>query len=47
MRISDDKGPVGKLQAKPFPTAEVIELRRLADEYKVIRGRRGDSFRRL
>ncbi|XP_025152713.1 mucin-5AC isoform X13 [Harpegnathos saltator] len=33
VRISDDKGP-GKSQAKPFPTAEVIELRRLADEYK-------------
>ncbi|XP_014480987.1 PREDICTED: uncharacterized protein LOC106747705 isoform X2 [Dinoponera quadriceps] len=33
VRISDDKRP-GKSQAKPFPTAEVIELRRLADEYK-------------
>lgn len=35
VRISDDKG-LSKPQEKPFPTAEVIELRRLADEYKVI-----------
>ncbi|XP_076177924.1 uncharacterized protein LOC143152095 isoform X11 [Ptiloglossa arizonensis] len=33
VRIMDDKGP-SKQQEKPFPTAEVIELRRLADEYK-------------
>ncbi|XP_026826735.1 uncharacterized protein LOC105282341 isoform X4 [Ooceraea biroi] len=35
VRISDraGKGP-GKSQVKPFPTAEMIELRRLADEYK-------------
>lgn len=33
---SDDKA-ASKSQEKPFPTAEVIELRRLADEYKVIR----------
>ncbi|XP_012348181.1 proteoglycan 4 isoform X7 [Apis florea] len=33
VRISDDKG-LSKPQEKPFPTAEVIELRRLADEYK-------------
>ncbi|XP_072752985.1 uncharacterized protein [Anoplolepis gracilipes] len=33
VRISDNKMP-GKSQAKPFPMAEVIELRRLADEYK-------------
>ncbi|XP_020292438.1 uncharacterized protein LOC109859022 [Pseudomyrmex gracilis] len=33
VRISDNKAP-GKSQARPFPTAEVIELRRLADEYK-------------
>ncbi|KAL6441176.1 hypothetical protein ACFW04_003468 [Cataglyphis niger] len=31
VRISEAPG---KLQAKPFPMAEVIELRRLADEYK-------------
>ncbi|XP_043495776.1 uncharacterized protein LOC122519981 isoform X2 [Polistes fuscatus] len=30
---SDDKA-ASKSQEKPFPTAEVIELRRLADEYK-------------
>ncbi|XP_016766788.1 proteoglycan 4 isoform X12 [Apis mellifera] len=34
VRISDDKGLREKPQEKPFPTAEVIELRRLADEYK-------------
>ncbi|KAL0100628.1 hypothetical protein PUN28_019196 [Cardiocondyla obscurior] len=33
VRISDNKIS-GKSEAKPFPTAEVIELRRLADEYK-------------
>ncbi|XP_053984857.1 uncharacterized protein LOC128879552 isoform X8 [Hylaeus volcanicus] len=33
VRILDDKGP-SKQQEKPFPTSEVIELRRLADEYK-------------
>ncbi|XP_068975383.1 uncharacterized protein [Bombus flavifrons] len=33
VRISDDKGP-SKPQKKPFPTSDVIELRRLADEYK-------------
>ncbi|XP_029159558.1 uncharacterized protein LOC114931603 isoform X2 [Nylanderia fulva] len=33
VRIKDNKVP-GKSQAKPFPMAEVIELRRLADEYK-------------
>nr|XP_034172794.1 fibrous sheath CABYR-binding protein isoform X11 [Osmia lignaria] len=33
VRISDDK-VLGKQQEKPFPTSEVIELRRLADEYK-------------
>ncbi|XP_076668839.1 uncharacterized protein LOC143369153 isoform X10 [Andrena cerasifolii] len=33
VRISDDKG-LGKHQEAPFPTSEVIELRRLADEYK-------------
>lgn len=38
VRIVDNK-VAGKSQARPFPTAEVIELRRLADEYKVIRGR--------
>lgn len=43
VRISENKVP-GKSEARPFPTAEVIELRRLADEYKVIRERR-DSFR--
>lgn len=37
MKISDNKVP-SKSVAKPFPTAEMIELRRLADEYKVIRG---------
>jgi len=42
VRISDDKRP-GKSRARPFPTAEVVELRRLADEYKVIVGR-GVSF---
>ncbi|XP_011637491.1 uncharacterized protein LOC105427440 isoform X5 [Pogonomyrmex barbatus] len=31
VRISDNKVPS---EARPFPTAEVIELRRLADEYK-------------
>ncbi|XP_076230405.1 uncharacterized protein LOC116430001 isoform X18 [Nomia melanderi] len=34
VRIADDKAGPGKPQEKPFPTAEVIELRRLADEYK-------------
>ncbi|XP_032683894.1 uncharacterized protein LOC116850071 isoform X10 [Odontomachus brunneus] len=34
VRISDDRKGPAKSQAKPFPTAEVIELRRLADEYK-------------
>lgn len=43
MRISDNKVS-SKSEARPFPTAEVIELRRLADEYKVIREGR-DSFR--
>lgn len=38
MRIMDNKMP-DKSKARPFPTADVIELRRLADEYKVIRGR--------
>ncbi|XP_018358274.1 PREDICTED: serine/arginine repetitive matrix protein 1 isoform X4 [Trachymyrmex cornetzi] len=33
VRISDNKVPE-KSKARPFPTAEVIELRRLADEYK-------------
>ncbi|XP_076244598.1 uncharacterized protein LOC143185460 isoform X2 [Calliopsis andreniformis] len=33
VRILDDKG-LSKQQETPFPTAEVIELRRLADEYK-------------
>ncbi|XP_076751857.1 uncharacterized protein LOC143423987 isoform X12 [Xylocopa sonorina] len=33
VRISDDKGP-GKPLRNPFLTSEVIELRRLADEYK-------------
>ncbi|XP_029051974.2 serine/arginine repetitive matrix protein 1 isoform X7 [Osmia bicornis bicornis] len=33
VRILDDK-VLGKQQEKPFPTSEVIELRRLADEYK-------------
>ncbi|XP_026673819.1 flocculation protein FLO11 isoform X2 [Ceratina calcarata] len=33
VRILDDKG-LSKPQKKPFPTTEVIELRRLADEYK-------------
>ncbi|XP_076379764.1 uncharacterized protein LOC117229125 isoform X15 [Megalopta genalis] len=33
VRIADDKG-TSKPQEKPFPTSEVIELRRLADEYK-------------
>ncbi|XP_033178440.1 uncharacterized protein LOC117241132 isoform X16 [Bombus vosnesenskii] len=33
VRISDDKG-LSKPQKKPFPTSDVIELRRLADEYK-------------
>ncbi|XP_012060891.1 PREDICTED: nuclear receptor corepressor 1 [Atta cephalotes] len=33
VRISDNKMPE-KSKARPFPTAEVIELRRLADEYK-------------
>ncbi|XP_011701108.1 PREDICTED: flocculation protein FLO11 [Wasmannia auropunctata] len=33
VRILDNKVP-GKAKARPFPTAEVIELRRLADEYK-------------
>ncbi|XP_043803509.1 serine/arginine repetitive matrix protein 1-like isoform X3 [Apis laboriosa] len=34
VRISDDKGLSKPQKEKPFPTAEVIELRRLADEYK-------------
>ncbi|XP_025271070.1 mucin-5AC isoform X4 [Camponotus floridanus] len=33
VRVSDNKKS-GKSQPKPFPMAEVIELRRLADEYK-------------
>ncbi|KZC12800.1 hypothetical protein WN55_04317 [Dufourea novaeangliae] len=33
VRIVDDKG-TAKPQEKPFPTTDVIELRRLADEYK-------------
>ncbi|XP_018354372.1 PREDICTED: splicing factor, arginine/serine-rich 19 isoform X5 [Trachymyrmex septentrionalis] len=33
VRISDNK-VTEKSKARPFPTAEVIELRRLADEYK-------------
>ncbi|XP_011879127.1 PREDICTED: uncharacterized protein LOC105568240 isoform X10 [Vollenhovia emeryi] len=33
VRILDNKVP-SKSQVRPFPTAEVIELRRLADEYK-------------
>ncbi|XP_017799074.1 PREDICTED: flocculation protein FLO11 [Habropoda laboriosa] len=33
VRIMDDKG-LSKPKEKPFPTSEVIELRRLADEYK-------------
>ncbi|XP_071650962.1 uncharacterized protein [Temnothorax longispinosus] len=33
VRISDNKVR-GKSETRPFPTAEVIELRRLADEYK-------------
>ncbi|XP_025995091.1 uncharacterized protein LOC105200057 isoform X11 [Solenopsis invicta] len=33
VKISDNKVP-SKSVAKPFPTAEMIELRRLADEYK-------------
>ncbi|XP_028048256.2 flocculation protein FLO11 isoform X12 [Monomorium pharaonis] len=33
VRISDNK-MLGQSEAKPFPTKEVIELRRLADEYK-------------
>ncbi|XP_018304413.1 proteoglycan 4 isoform X6 [Mycetomoellerius zeteki] len=33
VRISDNKVPE-KSKSRPFPTAEVIELRRLADEYK-------------
>ncbi|XP_076280338.1 uncharacterized protein LOC143209056 isoform X2 [Lasioglossum baleicum] len=33
VRIVDDRG-TSKPQEKPFPTSEVIELRRLADEYK-------------
>lgn len=43
VRISDDKG-LSKPQEKPFPTAEVIELRRLADEYKVIPGAKMPLF---
>lgn len=43
VRITDNKAT----EMRPFPTAEVIELRRLADEYKVIVIGAKEWFRRF